>query len=150
MNLKGTFLVSKHFVPLLYENPNGLKTVININSVASVGVRPLSSDYATSKFAILKFTEALLVEEAAKGLLAFSLHPGAVLSKMTEIAMPEKMWHLFEDKTELAGDTIAFLTQARQEWLAGRWLSCNWDMEEFLSRKEEIISQDKLKMRLRM
>jgi hypothetical protein len=52
------------------------------------------------------------------------------------------------DKPELTGDTVAFLTQERREWLAGRYLSCNWDMEEFLGREEEIVKGDKLKLRL--
>lgn len=52
------------------------------------------------------------------------------------------------DKPELTGDTIAFLTQKRREWLAGRYISCNWNMEEFLGREEEIAKGDKLKLRL--
>lgn len=150
VNLEGVFLVSKYFVPLLQESEGGLKTMVNLNSVASVGLRPCSSDYATSKAAVLKFTEMLLVEEAEKGLLAFSVHPGGVMSKMSEVAFPKELWHLFEDQTQLAGDTIAWLTQVRREWLAGRWLSCNWDMEELLNRRTEIEDGDKLKMRLVM
>lgn len=52
------------------------------------------------------------------------------------------------DSPDLTGDTITFLTQERREWLAGRFLSCNWDMEEFLARKDEIVQGDKLKVRL--
>jgi hypothetical protein len=48
----------------------------------------------------------------------------------------------------MTGDTIAFLTQKRREWLAGRYLSCTWDMEELLNREEEIQKGDKLKVRL--
>lgn len=43
---------------------------------------------------------------------------------------------------------MAFLTQERRNWLAGRYLSCTWDMEELLSREEEIVQGDKLKVRL--
>lgn len=54
----------------------------------------------------------------------------------------------FTDKPELTGDTVVFLTQKRREWLAGRYLSCTWDMEELLAREDEIIQGDKLKVRL--
>ncbi|KAH8798537.1 hypothetical protein F5884DRAFT_758764 [Xylogone sp. PMI_703] len=150
VNIRGTFHVTKHFLPLLLGTENGLKTIVNLNSVASIGVRPFSSNYAASKAAVLKFSEALLAEEADKGLHVFSIHPGAVLSEMTKVAMPEKLFHLFEDSPELAGDTIAWLTQEPRTWLRGRWLSCNWDMEELMSRRQEIEESDKLKMRLRL
>jgi len=52
------------------------------------------------------------------------------------------------DKAELAGDTIPFLTTMRRDWLAGRYISVNWDMQEFLGREDEIVKGDKLKMRM--
>jgi hypothetical protein len=52
------------------------------------------------------------------------------------------------DKPELAGDALCFLTSERRDWLAGRYISCNWDMPEFLSQEEEIVQGDKLKMRI--
>lgn len=52
------------------------------------------------------------------------------------------------DTPELAGDTIAWLTSERREWLAGRYVSCNWDMTELLVRREEIVEKDLLKLKL--
>jgi hypothetical protein len=52
------------------------------------------------------------------------------------------------DTPEMAADTIVFLTQERREWLAGRYLSCTWDVTELLAREKEIIEGDKLKMRM--
>lgn len=52
------------------------------------------------------------------------------------------------DKPELAGDTIVFLAHKRREWLAGCYISCKWDMPEFLERETEIVEGDKLKVRL--
>lgn len=57
---------------------------------------------------------------------------------------------LFVDKPELAADTIAFLTDERRDWLAGRYISCNWDMSEFLARREEIVEKDLLKFKMTM
>ena len=48
----------------------------------------------------------------------------------------------------MAADTIAFLTAERRNWLAGRYISCNWDMEELLAQKDKIVLKDLLKFRL--
>ena len=52
------------------------------------------------------------------------------------------------DQPELAGDTIAFLTREKREWLAGRYVDVTWDMEEFLGKREEIVERDLLKVRM--
>ena len=54
------------------------------------------------------------------------------------------------DTPEVAGDTIVYLTQKRQEWLAGRYVSCTWDMPEFFAKKQEIVDEDLLKVRMRV
>lgn len=55
---------------------------------------------------------------------------------------------VLQDKVEIASDTIVFLTQEKREWLAGRYISCKWDMPEFISKEKEIVEGDKLKMRM--
>jgi hypothetical protein len=45
-------------------------------------------------------------------------------------------------------DTIVWLTQEKQAWLNGRYISANWDMEELSSRKQQIVDGDKLKVQL--
>lgn len=56
---------------------------------------------------------------------------------------------VLNDKPELAGDTLVSLTAQKRLWLAGRYISVNWDMPEFYSREQEIVKEDKLKMRMR-
>jgi hypothetical protein len=53
------------------------------------------------------------------------------------------------DKPEVAADTMCFLTAKRRDWLAGRYISCTWDMPELLSREEEIVKEDKLLYRMK-
>lgn len=53
------------------------------------------------------------------------------------------------DTPELAGDSIVFLTSERQEWLAGRYISCAWDMPELMARRKEIVEKDLLKLQVR-
>lgn len=150
VNLRGPHLIAKYFLPMLLgsSGDSALKTVVNINSVASHNLRPHASAYGTSKLAVLRLTEFLLVEAAEKGLLAYSVHPGAIMTELAEKGMPKDTLALLGDSPELAGDTVAWVTQQRRDWLAGRYLSCTWDMEELLAKKEHVVTRDLLKVRL--
>lgn len=129
--------MSKFFAPLLTATVDVLKTMANINSVAAHNLRPKASAYGTLKSAVLKFTEFLLVEQAKEGLLAFSVHSGGVMTQLAEAMLKDThagrfliscsihelnffvvpvAWKLnnclgFTDKPELAGNTVAILTQ---------------------------------------
>jgi hypothetical protein len=41
-----------------------------------------------------------------------------------------------------------WLTAGARTWLAGRYLAVTWDVEKLESMKEEIVSGDKLKVRM--
>lgn len=64
--------------------------------------------------------------------------------------MPVEVHEQMTDTVRLPADTITFLTQQRQEWLAGNYLSCSWDMPELLARKEEVVQGNKLKVRMQV
>lgn len=40
--------------------------------------------------------------------------------------MPKDMQHVLTDTPELCADTLAFLTRERREWLAGRYIVCEF------------------------
>ncbi|KAJ5744666.1 Short-chain dehydrogenase/reductase SDR [Penicillium manginii] len=145
VNLKGTYLMTRAMLPLLLKG--GERTIVNMNSIGAHLTRPGASAYQTGKLAMLRLTQFTCVEYAAQGILAFAIHPGAV---DTELAsnLPEDTKAKLVDSPELCADTIVWLTQERQLWLAGRYLSANWDMAELMCRKEEIIQGDKLKVKL--
>ena len=96
---------------------------------------------------MLRFTEFINAEYGDKGVLAYTLHPGAIPTDMS-YSMPSDMLHVLVDTPELASHTILWLIKERREWLAGRYLSCQWDVEELLARKQEIVDGDKLKVRM--
>ncbi|KAK7974531.1 hypothetical protein PG989_016379 [Apiospora arundinis] len=156
VNLKGPYLMSKYFVPLLVASLSSSVSstgsaggqLININSVAAHNLRPMASAYGTSKLAALKLTEFLMVEAGQQGLLAYSVHPGAVLTDLARDGMPPETLAGLTDAPELAAETVAWLTSERRAWLAGRYVSATWDMEELVRRRDEIVEGDKLKVRL--
>ncbi|PKX89012.1 SDR family oxidoreductase [Aspergillus novofumigatus IBT 16806] len=144
VNVKGVYLVMRAFIPLLRKGTQ--KTIVNVSSIGALLVRPGASAYQTGKFALLRLTEFVMIEYGGEGMLAYAIHPGGV---PTELAMGIKALHgLLTDTAELAGDAMSWLTQERREWLGGRYVSVTWDMEELLKKREEIVREDKLKMRL--
>ncbi|KAH3222882.1 hypothetical protein KXV77_007231 [Aspergillus fumigatus] len=144
VNVKGVYLVMRAFIPLLRKGTQ--KTIVNVSSVGALWVAPGASAYQTGKFAVLRLTEFVMAEYGSEGMLAYAIHPGGV---PTELAMGIKaLQGLLTDTAELAGNAMSWLTQERREWLGGRYVSVTWDMEELLQKREEIVREDKLKMRL--
>ncbi|KAI9797677.1 MAG: hypothetical protein M1833_005338 [Piccolia ochrophora] len=145
VNMKGPYLLTRAFLPLLLKG--GEKTIVNVSSVGAHWKNVGASGYQTTKLALLRFTEFILAEYGEQGVLAFAVHPGNIATDMGR-KLPEQVQDMLTDTPELAADTIAFLTKERREWLAGRYISCQWDMDEFLAKKDEIVQDDKLKVRL--
>ena len=97
--------------------------------------------------AICRFTELIQVEYGDKGVIAHAVHPGAIGTDMA-YSMPIEMHHHIQDTLECASHGIVWLAKERREWLSGRYFSCQWDVDELLAKKEEIVNGDKLKLRM--
>ena len=64
------------------------------------------------------------------------------------LGLPEALHYTLEDQPALAGDGAVWLTAERREWLAGRYISVNWDAQELLRKREKIVRDDLLKVRM--
>jgi hypothetical protein len=95
----------------------------------------------------MRFSELLDAEYRSKGLLCFHMHPGGVMTDLSSVMHPD-MGQFLVDKPELGADTLVWLTAERREWLAGRYVSAAWDMEELLAKKERIVEEKHLVNRL--
>ena len=76
VNVRGTYLVSRAFIPLLLDSEDGQKTVINVSSVGAHLVTPVVSAYQTSKLALLRLSQFIDQEYASQGLVSMCIHPG--------------------------------------------------------------------------
>lgn len=152
VNYFGTFLCAKFFVPLLLANPGGARAFVAVSSMAALIVRgPIANaQYCVSKMAQLKLMEHIHEEYAGQGLVAYSVHPGAVATEQALDTSPNMFVQYLTDSEELCGAFCVWLTAGREErkWLSGRLLSAKWDVEELERRKEEIIQRDLLRTRL--
>ncbi|KAI0439515.1 NAD(P)-binding protein [Xylaria telfairii] len=150
VNVKGPYLVMRALTPLMLDT-NSLKTFVTISSVGAHCRSPGLSAYQTSKLAVLRLTEFLDAEYSGKGIIAFSIHPGNVLTDMTngpDSKISEALLPIFVETPALAGDSIVYLTKERREWLGGRYVNVTWDLPELVGLKDEIVKGDKLKIQL--
>ncbi|KAB8274363.1 hypothetical protein BDV30DRAFT_248544 [Aspergillus minisclerotigenes] len=148
VNVIGPYLVSRAFLPQMLSK-GGDKIVVNLGSIAAHLTSPGASAYQTSKLAVLRFTEFLDVDHGPDGVPTFAVHPGGVPMDMGK-RLPEQIHMALTETPELCADTLVFLTEKRREWLAARYISVTWDMEELLQREDEIVREDKLKVRIRI
>ena len=145
VNIRGTFLLTRALLPLMLNG--GDKQIVMLTSIGAFMPTPGGSGYQISKLALLRYTDYLNMEYGAKGVVAYGLHPGAIPTEIG-LTMPKFLHAKLIDSPELAADTMVFLVSEKREWLRGRYISCTWDMPEFLEKREEIVSEDKLKIRL--
>ncbi|KAI0728314.1 putative oxidoreductase [Fomitopsis betulina] len=146
VNVKGTYEPIRAFLPLLIES-GGDKTVLNISSVGAHFVDPTFAAYKASKLAVLRLTEIINAEYGAKGVLAHVVHPGEIATDMSH-KMPEDFKKRLVDTPEVGAHALTWLVRERREWLAGRYISCQWDVDELLAKRQDIIDGDKLRVRM--
>ena len=79
VNVRGPYLVARAFLPLMLKG--GDKQIVNVSSVGAFLRGPGMSSYQTSKLALLRFTEFIVAEYGEKGVLAFCIHPGNIVSR---------------------------------------------------------------------
>ncbi|KAJ0115261.1 NAD(P)-binding protein [Diaporthe amygdali] len=145
VNIKGTYLAAHYFLPMLLNSQT--KTIINISSGGAHAIFPGASGYQTTKFALCRLTEFMDKEYHQQGLIAISLHPGAVKTELA-LNMPPDRLDVLTDTAELAADTLVWLSRERRDWLSGRFATVNWDMEQLEHKKQDILQRNLLKFRV--
>ena len=90
LNIRGPYLMTRSFLPLMLRC--GDKQVVNLSSIGAHLVRPGMSGYQTSKMAIVRFSEFINAEYGEQGVVAFSVHPGGIMTDLAR-TMPKEMHH---------------------------------------------------------
>jgi NAD(P)-dependent dehydrogenase (short-subunit alcohol dehydrogenase family) len=155
VNLKGAYHVVRFCLPHLIESARrrsaGGSTGGHLILISSIGAQlltPGASDYQASKHAINRLCEFVTVDHGEDGIKCFAVHPGGVPTTLAR-KMPEDMHQYLVDEPELAAGFIVWLCSGKADWATGRYLSCNWDVNELLQMKDRILKDDLLVNRLR-
>ncbi len=121
--------------------------LINITSSSAWGVFPFLAAYSNSKAAMIHYTTVLAASYPGT-VLAIAVNPGF---NDTEIIPPALRAAGFNfNDPALTGAALVWLVAdpARSQFLNGRVLTVEWDVEELVARKEEITSKNLLTMHL--
>ncbi|PTB66820.1 NAD(P)-binding protein [Trichoderma citrinoviride] len=133
INALGTYLLAKYF--LNQSQPvRGKPVFIGVNTGAAhmgPAAGPMSG-YVSSKLATASVVEFLQAENP--NIKAFNVSPGIVKSEMADKAnlMPP------QDSPELMANMAVWLAGPESDFLSGRFLWANWDVEELVAAKDKI------------
>ncbi|KAL5343899.1 hypothetical protein BJX70DRAFT_385184 [Aspergillus crustosus] len=118
--------------------------VITLNTVGAYTVHvPGLSAYGASKAAIARWSELIADDVPATEARFVSVHPGYV---KTDMAAKSGLEGVFEPtEAKLAGDFVVWLTGEEAGFLNGRFVWANWDVDELVQRKGEIVQKDLLR-----
>ena len=101
INAKGVFLGTKAVIPAMRETGGG--SIVNISSqLGLVGTDNSSPQYQASKGAVRLLTKATAIQYAKDGIRANSVHPGPIITPMTEEGRgDEERYQLLVSRTPL-------------------------------------------------
>ncbi|KAJ7142670.1 hypothetical protein C8R44DRAFT_726004 [Mycena epipterygia] len=106
---------------------------------------PFASSYVVSKHALNRLNEYIHAEHPE--VKTFSLNPGAIKTSMAENNPEAGPWLI--DTLQLPAAACLRLTSGSEDWLTGRYVSANWNLDEVESDwKTRIIGQEALVNRL--
>jgi 3-oxoacyl-[acyl-carrier protein] reductase len=87
VNLKGTFLMTKHACRHMVRQKSG--RIVNLASVSGLVGNPGQANYSASKAGVVGFTRTVAREYARKGITCNAVAPGFIKTDMTDV-LPEK------------------------------------------------------------
>ena len=154
LNVTASYLLMQSFIPLLAHSKNGPRTIVQISSSAAHYV---TGDLQAGGYGLSKFAATRLVELAHEahherdGISAFAVQPGGVKTDFASDLPQGKGWEeRLIDDVGLCGGVCVWLTREKRDWLSGRYVDSRWDFEALESKREQIVREDLLKLRLAM
>ncbi|KAI0490030.1 hypothetical protein F4859DRAFT_176719 [Xylaria cf. heliscus] len=132
INGKGTFLVTHSFINQL-PTPETRATVINLTTGAAWKGNPMMPGYSVSK--LVAQQQIPSIAAVYPNITAVALHPGLLDTDM----LPQSMRHFDRETPELVGGLAVWLSHPHAQFLSGRVMASQWDVDELLSRKAEIL-----------
>lgn len=123
--------------------PSTPAKIITLTTGAAYEVFPGLSAYGISKLAVFELMTYVAAENPH--VVAVALHPGVLDTEMTIDSF--KRFAL--DTPALVGGVGVWLAAwegGDRAFLSGRFVAANWDVEELVGRREEIVEKGLLKM----
>ena len=147
VHVLGPLLFMRAVIPAMRARGSG--RIINIVSSAGLQPIPNMSAYSVAKCTSIRVTETVDLEERDKGVRAFALQPGTIITDMAHstLGSPEAQRYIPDGIAMLKGrtpeqsdtdlrrccDVVAALASGKYDALAGRYLDIDWDLDAKLS-----------------
>jgi len=137
INVKGAFVPIKAFVPT---HKHGA-SIVGISSAVTIfpSQAPMlkgQSSYVASKLALSKVYEFLANDYDVNDLQILTIHPGLIKTPMSDkVDLPAEI--PFDD-VNLASHFIIWAASKEAAVANGKFLSCNWDVDQILAQKEKL------------
>ena len=159
INVLGTFLCARAVLAGMTGRGHG--RIVNVASGAGIESPPYMSGYVASKAAVIRLSEELAMETERYGVAVFAIDPGWMSTAMTDYLANSGQglrWaplarSLFGTEVHVppsrAADLTVTLATGHADALTGRYLTVWDDLDDLLSRTEQIRREDLLRVRLR-
>lgn len=139
-NVNGLFNVSRAFI-----NTNGGKgTLINLTSALAAKAVPGMSAYIVTKLAQIKLLELIDIEQPS--LRVFSVHPGIVKVENGRGVLFDAFTPFAIDTAALTAGLTLWLDTPKADFLKGGYIHSNWDVNELVQHKAEIVEKELVKL----
>jgi len=139
INFLGTVYMCNVFAPIMKSNTR--RKIVNYSGGGAASPFPNYSAYATSKIAIVRFTENLSIELSGDNFDVNCLAPGFVITRLHQQTLEagiEAAGKSFFEGTkkqiesggvppEKAADLTAFLLSEKSDGITGKFISAPWD-----------------------
>ena len=133
INLKGTFLCSKHALKAMIRG--GWGRIISLASIAGVIGNPGQTNYSASKGGIIAFTKSLAREVGSRGITVNAVAPGYIRTQMTDV-LPEEIRNKFVEmialrragEPEEVAELVGFLASERAGYITAQVIGIDGGM----------------------
>jgi len=154
INFLGTVYMCSVFAPIMKSNTR--RKIVNYSGGGAASPFPNYSAYATSKIAIVRFTENLSIELSGDNFDVNCLAPGFVITRLHQQTLEagiEAAGKSFFEGTkkqiesggvspEKAADLTAFLLSEKSNGITGKFISAPWDPWED-NNFQDLLREDK-------
>jgi 3-oxoacyl-[acyl-carrier protein] reductase len=159
INLLAPILLCKELIPLLNLGSNA--SIVNLSGGGATGPRPNFSSYATSKAALVRFSETLADELKPQNIRVNCIAPGAMKTNMLEEVLVSSA-HVGDRELEIAkkvfseggasmdrvADLALFLSDDAGKGITGKLVSAVWDSwEEWPNHIDSLSKSDAYTLR---
>lgn len=156
INFLGTVYMCSIIAPLIESETN--KKIINVSGGGAASPFPNYSAYATSKIALVRYSENLSLELKEDRFDINCVAPGFVITRIHENTLKagfnlagEKFYKDTEDQIkkggvspEKAADLISFLLSVESDNITGKFISAPWDPWQDKDFQEQLKSEPDL------